>query len=404
MSREDEMRELVKKLAGDHANRHQLLEALSQEVQQVRVDAAVMVSDVAAARARMSNELHAGLADDLAGRRDAVQAMLGTFSAERQSMAAEMDVSLAATRHERQNDVDALRNDARQYIGQVAKTRQAMAADLSSALAHAHAVLHLDVQTMLGGFSSDRAAMSLQLSNLLTAEHKARQQDVSQTVTEITAMLDRFAAEHRATAAELHQSLSDNMAARQREVADMRAEIRVMLHRFSAENRAAATELHAYLNADRAARSSEVAAFMAETLSERQAMAKDLAAHLDHFMTSLGAEVSGTLAGFAEERRDLHASLAEMATVWQEYKAGKWNGEAATAAPPQEPEPVAPSPSEEAMARILKCLSSLPEGAKLVELEPMLDIPRPTLGKYLRHLVDSGQVVKDPETLVYKLA
>jgi len=44
-----------------------------------------------------------------------------------------------------------------------------------------------------------------------------------------------------------------------------------------------------------------------------------------------------------------------------------------------------------------------PEGVKLVELEPVLGLARPQLGRHLRNLIDSGKVVKDPDTLVYTL-
>jgi hypothetical protein len=407
MSREDEMRDLVNRLASEHANRHQLLDSLRQDVQQQRVEATVAVNEMAAARSRMSADLHADLADDLAGRRETVQAMLDTNHAERQDMAAEMGADLTATRQERQQQVTALRIDAREFVGLVAESRQAMAEDLSRTLTQAHVELRSGVHTMLGDFASDRATMSEELRALLEAERKARQQAVADMVANITAMMDQFTVENRAMAAELRTSLATNLAARQQAVAAQLTDIKVKLGQFAAENRAAAAELHAYLNATSATRSAAVAAFMAETVANRQAMTKDLVMRLDHFLAVLEAEVSGTLAGFAAERNNLHASLAELATIWREYTAGRFESPDTedNSEPVAEELPVSAAPAESDIAvRILSYLATQPEGTRLVDLEPVLGLSRPQIGKYLRHLVDDGKLVKDPETLVYKLA
>jgi len=412
------MRELVKRLAGDNANRHQLLDSLRSNVQQQRDDAALALREMGSARVQMSAELHAGLADDLTNLRDAVQAMLGDFEAGRQTMKADLQADLMATRQERQQDVSMLHANARQFVGEVAETRQAMAAALSAWLADNHVELHASVQDMLGSFADERASISENMRRTLAAESAARRQDVANMVATIEAMLDRFAAENQAAATELHQVLDANTAQRQQTVASLLAHIRALLQQLAAENRTAALELQAFLTADRTARDSTMAAFMADIVAQRHAMTNELAAGLDQFVTSLSVAVSATLANFSNERHALHASLAEMAAIWGAYAANLQEPEmqepevAAMPQPVAEAEPAPASGSEvgalpaevDVIARILNFLASKPEGAKLVELEPELGLSRPQIGKHLRGLVDSGKIVKDPETLFYTLA
>jgi hypothetical protein len=150
---------------------------------------------------------------------------------------------------------------------------------------------------------------------------------------------------------------------------------------------------------------------MADLNADRRAMAEELADRLAGFKVALQADVSESLAGFAAERVELHRSLAEMAQIWRAFAAAMRGRPAEKppvfverAAPAPEVPVAPPSEAEDVAERVLSYLAGHPEGAKLVELEPLIGLSRPQLGRYLRHLVDSGKVVKDPETLVYKLA
>lgn len=424
MSRQDEMRELVKRLAGHSANRHQLLDSLRSDVQLQRDDAAVAIREMAAARAEMSAELHDSLAGDLSGLRDAVRTMRDEFDAGHQDMKAGLQADLAATRQERQHQVTTLRSDARQFMEEVAETRLATAADLSAWLADNHVELHASVRELLGNLASARATASANMRRALAAECEARRQDVANMVADIEAMLDRFAAENRATASELHQFLDANSAQRQQALAGLLATIRALLQQLAAENHTAANELQAFLAADCATRSAAVAGFMADIVAQRHAMTQDLAARLESFVANLNGDVLAAVAGFRNERHELHASLAEMSAIWRAYAAHLQEPGAETemsmvtaatapgSAADDEPTPTitikpetAPALTEaELTKRILGFLTNKPDGVKLVELEPELGLSRPQIGKHLRSLVDCGQIVKDHETLVYKLA
>jgi biotin carboxyl carrier protein len=129
-------------------------------------------------------------------------------------------------------------------------------------------------------------------------------------------------------------------------------------------------------------------------------MAKTLAAQLEQFKAALEADVSGTLAGYAAEH-------AEVVQLWREFAAAMAGGFPKPAEPAPmvaPPPPAQPTEEVDAAELVLAYLAGHPEGAKLVDLASTFGLARPQMGKLLRHLVDSGQVVKDPETLVYKLA
>jgi len=108
-----------------------------------------------------------------------------------------------------------------------------------------------------------------------------------------------------------------------------------------------------------------------------------------------------------KERAALNESLREMGEVWREYAAAirGQTAEAPTspAAPPiEEAEPVV-DVSSDLEGEILEFLATRPDGAKLVEMEAVFGLSRPVIGRQLRLLVDEGKVVKDPDTLLYKL-
>jgi hypothetical protein len=227
-------------------------------------------------------------------------------------------------------------------------------------------------------------------------------------IADIRALLDRFAVENSATAAELREFLSADQAGRQQAVAGMVAGFQALLGQIAAGNQTAAVELRTFLDSDRQARSAATASFMATTHANRQAMAEALADRLDQFKDTLKATVSGSLAGFVAERSELRRTLDEVAQLWHAFAAAMAGGSpqpaepAVTAAPP--PAPAPPVEEVDVADQILAYLTGHPAGAKLVDMEPTFGLARPQLGKLLRHLVDSGKVVKDPETLVYTLA
>jgi hypothetical protein len=365
MSRVDEMREVVNKLADNHAARRSSLDALRRNVREQRAGAADAVNEMAAERAVMSVELHTGLAADLLGLRHEVRTTLDDFLAERHDMAADLKQQLDATREQREAQVAALRTEARQFVGNVAADRQVMAEDLFGMLSDAQLVLSSGVRTLLGDFTTQRATMSQAQADSLAANGVERRSQVSAMIADIQALLAEIDADNNATAAELRAALSS----------------------------------------DNRTRSAATADFMAAVAANRRNMAEALANRLDAFVGTLEAQVSSSLGGFAAERADLQRSLAEMAQVWREFAAAM---QGSPVAPPPEPAPPEPPavkpPAEDMNDRLLAYLAQHPDGAKLVDLEPEFEIGRPQLGRYLRGLVDSGKVVKDPETLIYKLA
>ena len=284
-----------------------------------------------------------------------------------------------------------------------------MAEDLSARLLRDQVELSAGVRAMLDHFTGARAAMRQELSAALAADQTARYQVVAEMVARTQALLGQFAAYNRATAAELRETLSTDRAARQQTVAGMIADIHALLSQIATDNQAAAVELRSFLDADREARSAAVAGFMADTAANHRTMAEDLADRLEKFTAVLQAEVSGSLAVFATEHGELHRSLSDMAQVWREFAArvqGAGREKPAPMAPAAKPvaKPAAePAEDADVTVRILHYLAEHPEGAKLVELEPVLGLARPQVGRRLRNLIDSGKVVKDPDTLVYTL-
>jgi hypothetical protein len=360
---------------------------------------------MAAQRAAMSVELHTGLAADLSGLRHEVQTTLGDFLAERHGMAADLKEQLDATREQREEQVTALRTEARQFVGNVAADRQAMADDLFGMLSGAQLELSTGVRTLLGDFTTQRVTMSQAQDESLAANGAERRGLVAEMIANTQALLNRFATDQGATAAKLHETLTANRTERQQLVAGMIADIQALLKNIAADNDDTATELRATLSNDHQARSAATADFMADVNANRRSMAEALANRLDIFKGTLEAQVSGNLTDFAAGRADLHRSLVEMAQVWREFAAALHGR--TVAAPPEPTKPAPPAvkpPAEDVNERLLAYLAQHADGVKLVELEPEFGLSRPQLGKYLRNLVDSGKVVKDPETLVYKLA
>jgi hypothetical protein len=154
MSRVDEMREVVNRLAGDHAARRSGLDALRRNVREQRAGAADAVSEMAAQRAAMSVELRTGLTTDLLGLRHEVRTALDGFRAERRGMAADLKEQLDATRKQREEHVTALRTEARQFVGNVAADRRMMAEDLFGMLNGAQIELSTGIRTLLEDFTA----------------------------------------------------------------------------------------------------------------------------------------------------------------------------------------------------------------------------------------------------------
>lgn len=411
MSRVEEMREVVTKLSGNHAARQLGLNALRRNVHEQRTNAAAAVSQMAAARQVMSLELHSDLAADLLGLRHEVQTTLDDFLADRQEMAAELKDQLEATRKQRDGQVAALRTEAQQFVGTVAADRQAMADDLFSLLSDAQLDLSTGVRTLLGDYTAQRATMSRVQNDNLAANSAERRGLVGQMIADTQALLGRFAADQHASATQLHEALNTDRTARQQLVAGLIADIQALLEKIAADNNATAADLAAALNSDHQTRSAATADYMATVNANRRSMAEALANRLDAFRSTLEAQVTSSLDGFAAERADLRHSLAQVAQIWREF-AATMQGRAAPApaapsapaesAPPAEPDEK--SPAEDIAERLLAHLAQHADGVKLVDLEPEFGLSRPQLGRYLRALVDSGKVVKDPELLVYKLA
>jgi len=398
MSRVDEMREVVNKLAGNHAARRSSLDALRRNVREQRTGAADAVSEMAAERAVMSVELHTGLAADLSGLRHEVQTTLGDFLAERHGMAADLKEQLDATREQREEQVTALRTEARQFVGNVAADRQAMAEDLFGTLSGVQLELGTDVRALLGDFTTQRVTMRQAQDESLAANGAERRGLVAKMIADTQTLLKNIAADNDAMAAELRTTLSSDRQA-------YSAATQALLKDIAADQAVTAAELRATLSSDRQACSAATADFIADANANRRSMAEALANRLDAFKGMLEAQVASRLNGFTAERADLHRSLAEMAQVWREFAAALHGNTVAAQPEPAKPAPpAAKPPAEDVNERLLTYLAQHADGVKLVELEPEFGLSRPQLGKHLRALVDSGKVAKDPETLVYKLA
>ena len=394
MDRVDEMREFVNRLAAEHS---------------IRTDSL--------------DELTLG-----------VQTSLQTFSADRQAMAEQMQAALDAARSEREDAVATIRTQAQAFVSDAGAARKSMADDLFGMLGMVHDQRVATVSDMLNGFAAGRQEMAEAQQAALAQARAERQDAVAQMQTNTRATMTQVSVERSVMGVELRDSLAQNKAERVNEVAGMIAEIEAMLARMSAENQAAAEELRAFLMSDRETRSQVVADMMDGIASDRKAMAAALAERLENFTAALQADVTGTLAGFAVDRAELHDSLVEMSQIWQEFaaamrgqpkpaakpvtskaakpKAAKPKAEKPKAAKPKaapakaEKTAVAPPApdDEEVNLAILAFLADHPDGVKLVDMEPVFGLARPVLGRHLRSLVDAGKVMKNPDTLVYQLS
>ena len=394
MDRVEEMREFVDRLAAEHGSRTNLLDELSL----------------------------------------GVQTSLQTFHADRQAMAAQMQETLDAARSEREDAVATIQLQSRTFVLDANAARQSMAEDLFGMLGMVHDERTATVTDLLNGFAAARKEMAEAQQATLTQARSERQDAVMQMQAETRAMMAQVSAERSDMGAALRESLAQNKGERAQEVASMIAEIEAMLARMSAENQAAAGELRSFLMSDRETRSQTVASMMDGIASDRKAMAAALAERLENFTAALQADVTGTLAGFAVDRAELHDSLVEMSQIWQEFaaamrgqpkpaakpvtsKAAKPKADKPKADKPKAAKPKAapakaektavapPAPDdEEVNLAILAFLADHPDGVKLVDMEPVFGLARPVLGRHLRSLVDAGKVMKNPDTLVYQLS
>lgn len=369
MDRVEEMRTFVAELTTSHNNRSQLLGDLSDEVQKT----------------------------------------LQTFQQNRKATAAEMQAMLEKARTDREQAVASIQAQTQAFIGDVAAARQAMSAEMFDSLQVAHDQLSGSVAEMLGQFNAERRAMAEAEQAVLAAVRSEREAQVVAIQADAQATVQRMAGERQAMAETLNESLAESRAQRQATVSSLLAEFQAMLERIAAENRNAAEELRTFLSKDSAERHQFVAEMMAGISSDRQEMADALAARLGDFKGALSTEVTATIAGFATERVALNESLREMGEVWREYAAAIRGQTAAAPTSPaaplveEEAEPEA-NDSGDLESEILEFLATKPEGAKLVEMESVFGLSRPVLGRQLRFLVDAGKVLKDPDTLMYKLA
>ena len=207
---------------------------------------------------------------------------------------------------------------------------------------------------------------------------------------------------------ELTGRLAVNHADRRQALGNLSREVNRQQADAAMAHAAMATEQRATLAADQANRRQAVDAMLAGLDAEHAAMATELRAFLQEDHETRSAAV-------ASERTDLRHSLTEMAQVWHGFAAAPWGAPPPAESPapppppaesPAPPPPVAPqaAEAEDAAQKVMHYLNEHPEGAKLMDLEPQMDLARPQLGRLLRQLVDGGKLVKDPETLVYKLA
>lgn len=416
MSRVDEMRGLVDKLTDAHVNRTQDLNAIRQDVRD-------SLDTFQANREAVAAETRATLAAERQQRTDSVAAskaetvqFLDNAAQARQVMAEEMQSTLAANRAHRAEAVGTLRADAQDYMAGVTDARMEMSADLFSDLWQAHSYLVGTVTDMLNGFAGQRDAMAEDQNVALAAARAEREAKVNQLKADTQQMMAGIAGDRAEMADALHQTLAQDREARDESVAAMRADIQALLAQIAADNQMSATDLHAFLAYNRETRSEAVADLMTGITTDRQAMAEELAARLHDFRAVMQTDVSASLMGFAADRSELRDSLNEMAAIWQQYSAAmrggspdRTNGEpampeapGAMASAPKEPESAEPEEMTDE-ERLLEVLAAHPEGLKLVDMEPQFDLSRPQLGKLLRNLLDAGRVVKDPETLIYKL-
>ena len=367
MDRVEEMRAFVAELTAKHGNRSQSLHELSNDV----------------------------------------QATLQTFQSDRKAMGAEMQAMLEKAHNDRSEAVATLQAQTNAYMADVHAARDAMSAAMFDSLRVTHDQLSSSVADMLGQYGAERQAMSEAQQAALAAARSERQAQVAALQADAQATLQRIAADRQSMAAALDEELRQSRSQRQANVVDLLTEFQAMLQRIATENRSAAEELRNFLTEDNAERHRAVADLMAGIAADREAMSDAQAARLHDFKVALDAEVSSTLMGIAKERVALNESLREMGEIWREFAAAMRNGGQQPSEAPSEPMAEAEEPeevdSDDMEREILEYLAGKPEGVKLVEMEPVFGLSRPVLGRQLRKLVDSGKVVKDPDTLLYKL-
>jgi len=368
MDRVEEMRAFVAELTTNHDNRSQSLHDLSAEV----------------------------------------QTTLQTFQANRKATAAETQAMLDKARNERSDAVASIQAQTQAFIIDVNNARQAMSAEMFDSLRVAHDQLSGSVAEMLAQFGTDRKAMSEAQQAALAAARAERQAQVTAIQADAQATMQRIANEREAMAVALNQDLAESRAQREATVTSILADFQAMLEHIAMNNRNAAEELRSFLSKDSAERHQAVADMMEGIAADRQAMSQAQAARLNDFKAAMTAEVNATIGGFAKERIALNESLREMGDIWREFAVAMRSTpqpqSVATTEPVVEAEEAEDSDSSDIEHEILEYLTTKPEGAKLVEMEPVFGLSRPVIGRHLRMLVDVGKVIKDPDTLVYKLA
>lgn len=344
-----------------------------------------------------------GLADLSVG----VHSDLESFHANRMEIAADMQTMLGEARRDRQEAIGTLQEQTQAFMADVTASRQAMAVSMFDSLQVAHEQMSASVASMLNTNANARKAMAEAQQEALAAARANRQAEVAGLKAATKAQMSQISANRKAMSEELTAELAADKAERSATVAQLLADIETMLARIDLENSAAAQELRQTLAADAQARSQTVASMMESLTADRHSAAADQAAHLQEFHSTLSNSVQELLAGMGADRVALQGSLAEMGQVWREYAALMSGTLAATPAPesPEEEQTAVTEAVEEfdVEQSILEFLADKPDGMKLVEMEPVFGLSRPVLGRHLRALVDAGKVVKDSDSLVYKL-
>jgi hypothetical protein len=373
MDRVEEMRAFVAELTANHVNRSQALRELSNDV----------------------------------------QTTLQTFRHDRKAMTTEMQAMLDKARNDRSEAVATIEAHTQAYMADVNATRRAMSAAMFDSLHVSHAQLSSTVVGMLGQFEAERKAMAEVEQSRLAAARSEREAHVASLRADAQATVHRIGGERRAMAEALSDELAHSRAQRQASVVDMLAEFQAALDRTAVANRSAAEELHSFLNVDSVERRRAVAELMAGISAGRQSMSEAQAARLRNFKRALDADVSSIVAGMAKDRAALQESLRAMGAVWREYAAAMrgqvgsqvGSGVEHLVKPTSNGEAAPANVDSDDMEReILEFLVAWPEGVKLVEMEAAFGLSRPVIGRQMRQLIDAGKVVKDSDTLLYKLA
>lgn len=368
MDRVEEMRAFVAELTTNHGNRSQSLHDLSTEV----------------------------------------QTTLQTFQSNRKATAADMQVMLEKARNERADAVSTLQAQTQTFVADVNKARQAMSAEMFDSLRVTHDQLSSSVADMLTQFNADRMAMSVAEQAALAAARAERQAQVAAIQADAQTTVQKIAGERASMAESLNKDLAESRAQREATVTSLLAEFQAMLERIAVDNRTASEELRSFLGKDNAERHQAVVEIMTNLAADRETMSQAQAARLLDFKAALAAEVDVTVSSFSQDRAALNESLREMGEVWREFAVAMHSRPAQQSTEATEPAVEADEPEEAGSSdlerEILDYLDSRAEGARLVEMEPVFGLSRPVLGRQLRMLVDAGKVIKDSDTLLYKLA